>query len=465
MYKVLIAFLSMLVASFQGLYSQSALFIGSDFYIGESSTLFINGNFKSESSFNLEGTLAIAGDLSFDSGDLSEGGRIKFSGSGSQNLSMEDSSTIESSIIIDKSSGEVQMTCSIFLKDTLFLENGIFNTGNYMLDLDKTGYISGETDENYVLTGNDGAIRAYRLLNKPDQADPAGMGIAITSPANMGWTELQRVHTTTDLGGGITSCGRMMKVDPAVDINLFATFRMYYRESELDGLEEAGMQFFRSADEGASWSGQFGFVNPTQNYVQLINIPSFSWWTIGPSAAVLPVEWLYLDASVTDQSDVMLNWATAMELNASHYEIEHTTDGVSFEKIGEVSAEGNTLEQSNYQFIHSKPGPGNHYYRIRQVDENLEFSLSEVAQIKIEGSPEVHIFPNPVINSDYITLSGVQGASSFSMINVAGKTMLEQALNPNALSQQIAIEGLGPGLYKAVVQFENHFEVNSIIIY
>ena len=55
-------------------------------------------------------------------------------------------------------------------------------------------------------------------------------------------------------------------------------------------------------------------------------------------AQVLAVSWLNFSAQKNSAHSVLLSWTTQSEINNENYEIERSSNGVSFNKIGSVNA-------------------------------------------------------------------------------------------------------------------------------
>lgn len=75
-------------------------------------------------------------------------------------------------------------------------------------------------------------------------------------------------------------------------------------------------------------------------------------FTINAGEVSLPVVFGTLEASITG-SQLFVNWSTEKETNNSHFEIEASTDGTNFTKIGEVvskAKDGNSSTPLQYQF-------------------------------------------------------------------------------------------------------------------
>ncbi|MGB1216246.1 MAG: immunoglobulin domain-containing protein, partial [Saprospiraceae bacterium] len=116
----------------------------------------------------------------------------------------------------------------------------------------------------------------------------------------------------------------------------------------------------------------------------------------GPSCTQpLPVELLFLEGSIRKEVNV-LDWATASEINNSHFEVERSKNGVDFNYLGKVEGNGNSSTEITYSFIDTKPELVS-YYRLKQVDLNGEFSYTNVITLKrkTQGISFGNIYPSP----------------------------------------------------------------------
>ncbi len=120
---------------------------------------------------------------------------------------------------------------------------------------------------------------------------------------------------------------------------------------------------------------------------------------------ILPVEWLYWRAKAKEDH-VFLSWATASEINSSHFEIERSRDGKTFHSIGQIQSFGNTQDTRLYEYMDDQPLQGISYYRLKQVDldGSVDYtSLIEVYFYDETDIPSVLVYPSPT--SDHIRLS------------------------------------------------------------
>jgi hypothetical protein len=120
------------------------------------------------------------------------------------------------------------------------------------------------------------------------------------------------------------------------------------------------------------------------------------------NSSILPV--IYQDLNlyyIEDQRLVYFSWSTTKEWEASHFEIDRATQGINFERVGEVKAAGWSDQLVEYVF-EDKMLPltgGNLLYRLKQVDFNGDYHYSEVLSVRIPGVEFTQgvwrAYPNP----------------------------------------------------------------------
>lgn len=83
---------------------------------------------------------------------------------------------------------------------------------------------------------------------------------------------------------------------------------------------------------------------------------------------------------------VLLNWTTDFEMNNAFFQVQRSTNGVIWEIISELSAAGNSNRPVSYTIKDYDPRTGTNYYRLKQVDFDGQFTISECIEINIEAS-------------------------------------------------------------------------------
>ena len=144
--------------------------------------------------------------------------------------------------------------------------------------------------------------------------------------------------------------------------------------------------------------------------------------------AVLPVTLTEFNGQL-EASSVNLNWSTGSELNAKDFDVEKSTDGSSFYKIGTVRATGNTTSKRDYQFRDNFLSPAN-YYRLRMNDEDRNSKLSHVVLIKVaEAKKKVWVVNNPFNNYVDLRFSQTDKPVRLQLINTAGTVVQEKTVS------------------------------------
>lgn len=85
-------------------------------------------------------------------------------------------------------------------------------------------------------------------------------------------------------------------------------------------------------------------------------------------------------------SGVQLNWTTTAEFGNDYFAIEKSLDARTFYEIGRVKGMGNSLAGNTYQFLEVKAEKGTAYYRIRQVDFDGSFALTDLVALHSKGA-------------------------------------------------------------------------------
>lgn len=149
-----------------------------------------------------------------------------------------------------------------------------------------------------------------------------------------------------------------------------------------------------SADNGNLSAGPLSFSTKT-----------VSFGTTNQSITLLPVELLYFRGEAQDNGNI-LYWATASEVDNSHFEILRSLDGKNFNKITTVPARGGSDQTTEYKYTDKDFINSANYYILRQVDKDGNYTNSEVIFIKYEGfegsqKVDLVVYPNPVTDNGF----------------------------------------------------------------
>jgi transcription elongation factor Elf1 len=169
----------------------------------------------------------------------------------------------------------------------------------------------------------------------------------------------------------------------------------------------------------------------------------------------VPVSWLFVRAQLIN-NESLVSWATAQESNTSKYDIEHSTNGSSFIKLGEVTAAGNAATTTNYSFTHAQPVNGFNYYRLKQIDNDGKFKYSDVVTIlKKDNLTQTIIAPNPVKDVLHVVETKEIFIGTAEIYNAAGGLVLRKAINNKMQVYSLPVSSLANGTYVLKVIYKD----------
>jgi hypothetical protein len=187
----------------------------------------------------------------------------------------------------------------------------------------------------------------------------------------------------------------------------------------------------------------------------------------------LAVSWLSF-TGWQQQDDVLLKWATESEVNANHFIIERSVDGINFKAIQRVNAAGGINTTTNYGHIDAKAallGSYRLYYRLKKVDADGSISYSVTISIPIlkqTASIVVQAYPNPFGNNLVVNIGTALSSDRIQFVQlqtVTGKVVYSKNVNQTG-PQQITIDRLGrlaQGIYILKVGVNNQVETIKLI--
>ncbi len=143
---------------------------------------------------------------------------------------------------------------------------------------------------------------------------------------------------------------------------------------------------------------------------------------------VVPVELTSFSAKQID-NNVELSWITASETNNNGFEVESSTDGSKFEKIGFVQGNGTSTLLNNYRFVDTRNINSTCYYRLKQIDYDGTINLSQVISVNVTNNFDYALeqnYPNPFNPTTNILFSlKEEGQVSIGIFNVLGQKIVD----------------------------------------
>jgi hypothetical protein len=156
-----------------------------------------------------------------------------------------------------------------------------------------------------------------------------------------------------------------------------------------------------------------------------------------------------------------LDWQTSQEWNSRHFEVLCSLDGSSFKAIGVLDAAGNSNTVKTYTFSHNISGAGYVYYRLRQVDEDGQSTLSNIVRLRLGSGKEAafDLYPNPFVSNLNATFTAGKNANAVLIIrNINGQILFTKTINVIKGSNSIQLTNLpvlSKGLYHVAILNED----------
>ncbi len=157
---------------------------------------------------------------------------------------------------------------------------------------------------------------------------------------------------------------------------------------------------------GTVWDKQAGTTSVSGTSLTYTGYTgSFTQFAIGDDIILLPVTWLDFRCEATQDGPTHLRWRTAAENNTRAFVVERSTEGQSYQSIGEVPAAGYSQTVRSYAFADPQPMASGAYYRVRMEDMNGNSSYSDVCNSKagtVNNPAPLKVFPNPTDGGLYM---------------------------------------------------------------
>ena len=228
------------------------------------------------------------------------------------------------------------------------------------------------SDLNFLAIGNDAGALTENTTNLPTLAAGSkrlGRQWKVQHTGNVGTVDLDIDLNGLSISGSIANDFRLM-IDADGDGDYTNNTVTYVKPSTYTG----GIAHFT----GVSLTNGAGLALITQ------------------ANAALPVTWKSFTAKASG-NDVVLRWEVENNEQAKSYEVEHSTNGLSFSQLGTVA---NNVQVKSYSYTHSNVAGGKHYYRIHQVDLDGKAIYSTVADVTLKtAAGSIRLISNPIRNN------------------------------------------------------------------
>lgn len=289
----------------------------------------------------------------------------------------------------------------------------------------KTISISHASGETFTVTstaGNPDGIQVYRVDEQPNTLN-GSLGVG----TNNKYFGVFQVNGTTPVYQAVYN----YTGNPLVNAGNENTLALFRREN----------------NAASSWTNTSASLNTTTNTLTC-NGQSTE-YILGSTGSALPVTLLNF-SGIFQNGITRLRWQTDNEINLRQFEIEKSTDGHRFEKLGTKAANA----QGFYSYDDTHPGESTCFYRLKLTDTDGRFTYSNIIKISATPAHLLSIFPNPA--SDRFVVRGIPDNGLIKISDLRGKLVKTQFVSPDTI---VYTGGFSKGIY--IVQYINGNTVQS----
>lgn len=267
---------------------------------------------------------------------------------------------------------------------------------------------------------------------------------------------------------------RNMTITPQTQPSSTVKVRLYISKAELDALIADGgssvtavgnLKILKNNDpcSNAVINSTIEIV-PTyaeahgaNGYMLQADISSFSSFYFAANNFTLPLDLLSFTGQLQNDHSVLLNWKTENEVNTSHFSVERSTDGIRFNGIGNVTANGRNNTGGTFHYSLTDNDAINQpsqklYYRLKLVDIDGTYKYSNVVSVSMPPiTGKLTISPNPVMSEMKVTLTSIaDGKVQWKLVDNVGRIIMkgaEQVKKGNGNNFTINMNRLPAGTY------------------
>lgn len=177
----------------------------------------------------------------------------------------------------------------------------------------------------------------------------------------------------------------------------------------------------------------------------------------------LPIELISFKGQYKNKH-IYLYWATATEINSSHFIVQRSAAGIEFEDLEEIPAAGSSTQVIEYSAEDEAPSIY-FYYRLKAVDLDETYAYSKTIYIAHPKEIEVEVYPTIVVDDLFIRYNEQEedGKLFVDLYSSDGKQLMSIRLAD--LEQKISFANRTAGAYSLVIKDKegNRLFVKKII--
>jgi hypothetical protein len=344
-------------------------------------------------------------------------GNLTFNGTGAQSYTQGSLQLDLNFVTMNKPSGVLTLNSNMFIKSntgTLTLTSGVITTNANRVDVSNnapTAVTAGNTSS-YV-NGN-----LYRAINGTGSYDfPVGTA-SLYERANVTFTaatSIPQLRARFDPWSGapntlgLPDCSGTATYNiPSQNMGIWTitassspnsgTYDItLYSTGATNTAGAVGWTVEKANNSSSPWGLNGVCAFSTVSVIRRTGLSGFSVFGVAQSTTPLPIE-LTNFQGYRENNINFLQWTTASEINSDYFAIERSRNGVDFEVIEEIKAQGNSNKPVVYRTSDVGQFNSINYYRLNAFDLDGSNEYSKIISISSEISSDLKIsdvYPNP----------------------------------------------------------------------
>ncbi len=207
----------------------------------------------------------------------------------------------------------------------------------------------------------------------------------------------------------------------------------FYYNNPLSGVVNATVASIAHFN-GTDWDDIGRTANGTDangTFISKTGINNFSPFTFGGANGVLPIILENFNGTLNNTT-ATLSWRTGCEDAGDLFELEYSTNGISFTNIYNTNAFGN-CNGNIYKYIHNNSSANTNYYRLKMISANGRITFSNIVILK-NGKNN---FETKIVSTNNNALLGLSitsptnGKATVQIVNAQGQRIFNNAINYN----------------------------------
>lgn len=181
---------------------------------------------------------------------------------------------------------------------------------------------------------------------------------------------------------------------------------------------------------------------------------------------ILPITGLDISAR-RQGANILVSWTTVSEQNSAWFDVERSFDGLTYFKIAQVQAAGNSNDLRHYQYEDANAAKSKIFYRLKMVDADDSYKLSRVSvvQASVDKKQGFLLYPNPAVYNVNLVLSEAAARDmQLQVTNQLGQVVRITRVTRGTQIINLDINGLPKGFYMVRLTGNEVVQVEKLVI-